>query len=90
MPKPSKNKIATEEFVWKTFDTLRGEMDEKFNELESRFQEMSGKLDKMLEHIVDLSGKFKKFDDAQEIFSHRTYENTNRIEKLEKAVFKTS
>ena len=90
MPKPKKDKVATEEFVWRAFDSLRNEIDHRFDEVEEKFSEMNKKFDKMMEHIVDIAAKFKKFDESQEILSYRTYDNLKRIEKLEKSVFKSS
>jgi archaellum component FlaC len=90
MSKPQKNKVASEEFVWKIYDDINNKVDELRVDMDGKFEIMNSKFDKMMEHIVDIAGKFNKFDESQEIISHRTHENTDRIKKLEKAVFKSS
>ncbi|KKR26247.1 MAG: hypothetical protein UT58_C0017G0001, partial [Microgenomates group bacterium GW2011_GWC1_39_7b] len=44
--------------------------------------------DKVMNHIDGLAKGFKKFDEEQTILSAHSKNHTDRIEKLEKKVFK--
>ena len=100
----SKYDVATKSFVRKQVGDLRSEMntrfdeidkrfdevDRKFDEVGKRFDDMDKKLDKMMEHVVDIAGQFKKFDEERAVIAHRQSDHSDRIEKLEATVYKTS
>lgn len=81
MVKPKKGKVATESYVWRVFNYFEERIDKRSEILNKKF-------DKMMEHIVDIAGKFKKFDEEQVVLAERSKKHENRIEKLEGTVFK--
>ena len=86
----SKYDVATKSFVRKQVGDLRSEMNTRFDEIDKRFDDMDKKLDKMMEHVVDIAGQFKKFDEERAVIAHRQSDHSDRIEKLEATVYKTS
>ena len=53
--------------------TLENKMDQKF--------------DTVIEHLTDIAGQFKKFEEEQTVLSGQVSDRTDRIEKLEVATF---
>ena len=62
------------------------ELDDKFDLYESK---MEKRFDKVMAHLDKLIGLFKKVDEERVILSAHSKNHTDRIEKLEKKVFKT-
>lgn len=87
MVKPKKDKVATEAYVWRVFNSLENKIDKKFEETEKKDER---RFNKLMEHLVDLAGKFKKFDEEQTVLSKRSSDHEDRIEDLERVVYKTS
>ena len=87
MPKTKASKVATENFVWRVVNGSEERINKRFDEAEVKSEE---RYDKMMEHLVDIAGKFKKFDEAQTILSGRVYQHEDKIEKLEELSFKSS
>ncbi len=88
MPKSlkPKNKAATEEYVWGVANWVHKDLSTKIDALNKSLDQ---KYSTMMEHLVDIAGKFKKFGEEQETTSYRQAGHTDRIEKLEKKVFGT-
>lgn len=63
--------------------TLQGDLEDYDQKSEKRY-------DKAITHLVDIAGKFKKFDEEQTILSDKVSDHSDRIEKLEGSVFKSS
>lgn len=63
-----------------------------FTELDGKFDKLGFKMekrfDKVMTHLDKLIGLFKKTDEEQTILSAHSKSHTDRIEKLEKKVFK--
>lgn len=87
MVKPKKDKVATEAFVWRVFNNLEERIDKRFEQKEKKDEK---RFNKLMEHLVDIAGKFKKFDEEQTVLSSRSKDHEDRIEDLEQAVYKTS
>jgi hypothetical protein len=87
MTKTKPSKVATENFIWRVVSESEERISKRFDEVEVKSEE---RYDKMMEHLVDIAGKFKKFDEAQTILSGRVYNHEDRIEKLEGLSFKSS
>ena len=68
--------LGVEERLEKRIDDLKNYVDRKFN--------------KLMEHITDLAGQFKKFDEERVVLAHRQAIHSDKIEKLEQSVFQTS
>lgn len=86
MAKVTKDKVATESYVWKIFNIFEEKMDKKFEQVEKKAEK---RFDKMMTQLIDIAGQFKKFGEEQTILSAHSKDHTDRIEKLEKAVFNT-
>lgn len=86
MPKSldPKNETATEEYVWQVVNWAHKDLGDKFQSFEDK---MEVRFNQVMEHLVDLAGKFKKFDEEQETIAYRQANNTDRLEKLEEKVF---
>lgn len=80
---------------------LHNEIKERFNgventldDIDKRFEETEIKAEerhnKVMEQLVDIAGQFQKFDEERFVLAHRQSDHSDRIERLEKAVFKTS
>lgn len=87
MVKPKEDKVATEPFVWRVVNSSEERIGERVGKLELK---MDKRFDKVMEHLVDIAEKFKKFDEEQTVLSDRSRKHEGRIEKLEDAVYKTS
>jgi len=87
MPKPKKDQVATEKFVWRLFSELDQKIDGATDSLKA---DMNKKFDLIMEQLTDIAGQFQKFDQEREIIVHRQSDHSDRIEKLEQEVFKTS
>ncbi|GEM_PF-6188711 len=86
MPKSlkPKDKVATENYVWGVANWFHKDLGAK---IETLSQSLDQKYNTMMEHLVDIAGKFKKFGEEQETTSFRQANHSNRIEKLEEKVF---
>jgi hypothetical protein len=84
MIKPSKNKVASESFVYgvvgRSEDRLEGRIGNMEDKMESRFN-------KVMTALVNIAGQFKKFDEERTLLSARSKNHSDRIEKLESTVF---
>ncbi|GEM_PF-5386471 len=78
---------ATEEFVYRVVNDLRNETEKRFDGLESKMDKRFNKVMNTLDKVISY---FKKFDEEHAVLTEASSRNTRRIEKLEKAVFKTS
>lgn len=81
---------ASESFVQKISDNL----DERINNLEGTINSFELKEDerhnKVMELLTWLISQFKKFDEEHTILSHTQAKHGDRLDKLEKVVFRTS
>ncbi|KKQ98513.1 MAG: hypothetical protein UT23_C0002G0013 [Candidatus Woesebacteria bacterium GW2011_GWA1_39_12] len=87
MVKQGKDKVATETFVYRLFNQIDEKIENFKDELNLKLDE---KFNKVMEHLVDIAGQFKKFDEERIVMSGKLSEHSDRIEKLEQEVFKTS
>jgi len=87
MIKPSKTKYSTENFVWRVVNDLEEKVEKRFNEADKKAEK---RFDKVMTFLVDIAGKFKKFDEERVVLSARSKDHSDRIEKLENTVFQTS
>ncbi|KKQ51685.1 hypothetical protein A2865_00640 [Candidatus Woesebacteria bacterium RIFCSPHIGHO2_01_FULL_39_17] len=87
MVKQWKDKVATETFVYRLFNQIDEKIENFKDELNLKLDE---KFNKVMEHLVDIAGQFKKFDEERIVMSGILSEHIDRIEKLEQEVFKTS
>lgn len=87
MIKPKKGIGATEAFVWRVFNYLDKKFEKRIDALDKKQEK---RFDKVMVHLVDIAGKFQKFDEEKTIISHRVSIHEDRIEKLEETVLKTS
>lgn len=94
MVKQKNYKVATEAFVGKAIFDLEQRIEESFEELERELAKKDKRdeerYNKVMEHLVDLIGKFQKFDEEGVIAAGRLRNHEDRIEKLEGVVLKTS
>lgn len=87
MVKPSKSKYATESFVYGVVNRSEDRLEKRIDKLEIK---MENRFDKVMTSLVDIAGEFKKFDEEQVILAGRQRNHEDKIEKLEKEVFRTS
>ena len=77
-------------YIDKKFDIF----DKRFDFIDNKFEEMETiaekRYNKVMEQLVDIAGQFQKFDEERLVLAHRQSDHSDRIERLEKAVFKTS
>lgn len=59
-------------------------LEHRLTALETKFDL---RFDQVIEQLADIAGKFRKFDEEQTILSAQMSDRTDRIEKLELAVF---
>jgi hypothetical protein len=98
MVKPKKDKLASEAFVLAVAGHTEKILMARINGLEKRvekqFTESDEKHDRRYDKIMNsldwLVGAYKKFDEEHTILSGRVSDHTDRIEELERSVFKTS
>ncbi len=81
-----KDKVATQNFVLRATTASEERIEEKIENLEKK---MDNRFDKVMNHLDKVISYFTKFDEEHTILTETNSRNTNRIEKLEKAVFKT-
>jgi hypothetical protein len=102
MRTPSKTKVATEEFVAsavvdtegvlnKRIDQAEGVLNGRMDQLEKAIEDLDKKQDKRFNMVMNTLDKilkvFVKSDEENTVYRHRTMDNTERIEKIEKEVF---
>ncbi len=84
MLKPSKNKYATEEFVYKVTNDLEKRINERFDEAEVKAEE---RYSKVIDHLDSLAGQFKKFDEEREMMADKIATHSDQIEEFQKIAF---
>ncbi|MDP3994700.1 MAG: hypothetical protein Q8P91_02630 [bacterium] len=87
MIETKKDKVATEDFVYRVVNNAEERLEKRVGKLEGK---MDKRFDKVMVHLVDIAGKFKKFGEEQTVLSGRSRRHEDRLEKLESAVFTTS
>ena len=80
MVKQWKDKVATETFVYRLFNQIDEKIENFKDELNLKLDE---KFNKVMEHLVDIAGQFKKFDEERIVMSGKLSEHSDRIEKLD-------
>jgi len=68
-------------------DVVKEEIGSALKPLEQKFDNLEQKIDTVITQITDIAGQFKKFDEEQTVLSGQMSDRTDRIEKLETAVF---
>jgi uncharacterized protein YceH (UPF0502 family) len=76
-----------EAYTWRVVNIVENNLIDKLVEHEKKEEE---RYEKLITHLVDIAGKFKKFDEEQTVLSANSSQHSDRIEKLEKVVFKPS
>lgn len=84
MSKVTKDRPATENYVWRVVNGLEERMNKRFNAIENKFDK---RFDRVITTLDSIAGQFKKFDEERVILSEHSKRHTDRIEKLEKKVF---
>ena len=73
-------------------ETGQRDLNVRFDILEKRFDEHEEKeekrYNKLMENLTWLVKMFKKFDEEHTVLSHRASDHDDRIERLEKSVYK--
>ncbi len=87
MTRPSRTKFATEDFVWRVVNGSEGRLDKRIDGLENK---MDKRFDKAMTVLDSIAGQFKKFDEERLLLSDHSRDHGDRIEKLEKKVFKVA
>ncbi len=87
MIKSLKNTPASEAFVYREVSDSEKKLEEKIDEIDKKAEKRH---DKIMTQLVDIAGQFKKFGEEQVILSARSKDHTDRIEKLENAIYATS
>lgn len=85
-----KNEPVTKEYVQDEIRISLYYIKAKQEEHDHRFDDLDKKYNTIMEHLVGLAAGFKKFDEEHAILSDHDSDHGDRIEALEKAVFKTS
>lgn len=87
MAKPSKIKYSTEDFVWRVSNGLEDRLTLRMNEIEEKNEK---RYNKMMNVLIDILGKFKKFDEERVVVTHRQSVHSDQIKELQAAVFPAS
>ncbi len=88
MSTPSKIKVATEDFVYKTVYRVTGDTESRINKRFDKAETLAEKrFSKLMDQMDSLAGQFKKFDEEQTMQSARIKTHTDQIEELQNAVF---
>jgi chromosome segregation ATPase len=66
---------------------LEIQTEDKFDEAEKKAEQ---RYNKVMDQLVDIAGQFQKFDEERTVLAYRQRNHSDRIEKLEKTVFKSS
>ena len=97
MVKKVGNGLATKVFVKKQINGVNERIDivnSKVNELNSKFDEKEkkdeGRYNNLIEQLVGIAGQFKKFDEERVVIADSVRKHEDRLESLEKVVFKSS
>lgn len=85
--KTIKTKYATEGFVWELVNKLEENIDNKFDRADAKAEKRHSEV---MGHLDGLAKGFKKFDEEQVVLSAHSKDHTDRIEKLENAVYLAS
>lgn len=86
-------KFATKEYLNKRFEDFSKAMDIKFEVLSEQLERKLGdslhaKLDRMLNHMDEVLGKYKKLDEEYDIMSHQYVRLSDRVRNHEKRLKK--
>ena len=68
-------------------DIVSEEVKSSTNEIKGELKSLEQKVDTVITQLTDIAGQFKKFDEEQTVLSGQMSDRTDRIEKLETAVF---
>ena len=85
MTKLSLTKNASEKFVYDVVFSSEIRIEKKLDSIESK---MEDRFNKVMTSLDKLAGLFKKVDEERIILSAHSKNHTDRVEKLEKKVFK--
>ena len=76
MSTPSKTKIATEDFVYKTVFRVTGDTESRINKRFDKVEELAEKrFNKMMEQLDSIAGLVKKFAVVDTIFEEETMQS---------------
>lgn len=81
---PSKQKVATEDFVYRVVANTEKRLEKRFDTAEELAEK---RFNKMMTQLDSLAGQFKKFDEEQTMQSGRIKIHSDQIEELQNAVF---
>lgn len=85
---PSKTKVATEDFVYKTVYRVVGDSESRINKKFDKVEELAEKrFDKMMNQLDSIAGLVKKFNEEETMQSGRIAIHSDQIRKLQNAIF---
>ncbi|MEK7168695.1 MAG: hypothetical protein AAB778_01670 [Patescibacteria group bacterium] len=88
MTTPSKTKVATEDFVYKTVYRIVGDSESRINKKFDKVEELAEKrFDKMMNQLDSIAGLVKKFNEEETMQSGMIAIHSDQIRKLQNAVF---
>ena len=73
--------------MWRAYNSLEETINKRFEEKEKRDEKRYSKL---MEHLVNIAGKFKSYGEEQAVLSGRSKDHEDRIGNIEEVVYKTS
>ncbi|MEK7061039.1 MAG: hypothetical protein AAB954_00055 [Patescibacteria group bacterium] len=82
-----KTKYSSESFVWKLVNKLEENINNRFDDVDVKAEKRHSEV---MNHLDGFAKGFKKFDEEQVTLSAHSKDHTDRIEKLENAVYLTS
>lgn len=82
-----RDKTASEKFVYDVVFRSEDRLEKRIDEFEAI---MRKRFDKVMATLIDIAGQFKKFDEERVILAAHSKDHTDRVEKLEDAVFRPS
>lgn len=88
MANPSKTKVATEDFVYKTVYRVMGDSESRINKRFDKVEELAEKrFNKMMDQLDSIAGLVKKFDEEQTMQSGRIAIHSDEIKELQNFVY---
>lgn len=87
MIKNPTDKTASEKFVYGVVGRSENRIEERIEKLEKK---MENRFDKAMTHLVKIAGQFEKFDQERTVLAGRQKEHSDKLEKIEAALFKSS
>lgn len=84
---PTLTRQIIKDVVSEEVKSATGEIKSEIKSLELKVNTLDQKIDTVITQLTDIAGQFKNFGEEQTILSDQMSNRTDRIEKLETAVF---